>query len=134
MFRILMLILVFTLAFSCGPTDPNTPPSNVKVYTAGMIANSMATATITTLSCANADLVRSDIKAKVDAWFNLPANKDIQKGILGSVCAGAVNAILPMLFGSLTSITVKPEWGCTGKNVSDVTTKIASLACSFIPI
>jgi len=134
MLRILSLAIVFTLAFSCGPSDPNTPPSNVKIYTAGMIANAMSSATITTLSCANADLVKSDIKAKVDAWFGLPQNKDIQKGILGSVCSATVSAILPMVFGSLTAITIKPEWGCTGKNVSDVTTKIASLACSFIPI
>jgi len=134
MLRILMLTIVFTLAFSCGPTDPNTPPSNVKVYTAGMIANGMSTAIISTLSCANTDLVKSDVKTKVDAWFGLPQNKDVQKGILGSVCSATVSAILPMIFGSLTAITVKPEWQCTGKNVSDVTTKIASLACAFIPI
>lgn len=128
----LLLVLVFV---SCGPSDPNTPPSPAKLYTAGMISSAMEKATLAVGSpCSHPELIKPYMDKKVGAWFGLPENVNQQKGILGAMCSSVVSAIIPMAFGSLTSATIPKEFGCTGANAGNSVAKIASMACSFIPL
>lgn len=126
-----MLSLLFLLV-SCSDKNPDAPPAPIKVITAGMITNAMTSAITVTFTCNNSEAVKKDVEMRVKEWFGLPENKE--KGIVGTLCATAVQAIIPLVFGSVTNIATKPEWGCTGKNVSDASAKLAGLACSFIPV
>lgn len=130
-------LLMFTLLFfsiSCTQ-DPTKPPSPAKVYTAGQFAYALEKATLAVGSpCEHPELIKPYWDKKVGAWFGLPENKENQKGIVGTLCATAVNAIVPYAFGSLTSATLPKEFGCTGQNTGNAIAKIGAVACSFIPL
>ncbi len=119
-----IFFLICTMLFSVSCSKES------KQVTADMISGSLSSATLAALSpCSNPDLVRKDIGNAVNGWFSLPQNK----GLVGEVCKLAVSATIPMIFSG-ASMMVKPEWGCTGKASGDVLAKIASMACSAIPL
>lgn len=123
-----LMILVLMFSFiSC--TGQNGEPSPVKVVTADMVGGALSSSVVTVLTCENSELVKKDIGNMVNGWFSLPQNK----GILGEVCKLAVNAVIPMIFTG-TTLLVKPEWKCTGKATSDLTSKLAGMACGMIPL
>lgn len=126
----LFLIFVLCISFmfsSC--TGKDGQPSPVKTVTADMVGNALSSSIITVLSCENTELVKKDVGNTVNSWFGLPQNK----GLVGSICQMAVSAVVPMLFQG-SALLVKPEWKCTGKASSDLTVKLASMACGMIPI
>jgi hypothetical protein len=120
---LMILSMAFVMMFSFSCTN------QTKQVTADMVSGALSSSVITALSCENGDLVRKDIGNQVQTWFGLPQNK----GIAGEVCKLAVNAVIPMIFTG-TTLMVKPEWKCTGKASSDLVTKLASMACSTIPL
>lgn len=132
--KILLIISLLFLSVSCTQ-DPTKPPSPAKVYTAGMIAKGFTQGTITVFGpCENEEKIAPYWDTKVNGWFGLPENKSMQKGILGSACAAAASAIIPYAFGSLTNAVVPKEFGCKGENSGKAMAKLASMACSFIPL
>lgn len=134
MFKIFLLAMLLTFSFACTQ-DPNTPPSPAKLYTAGMISTGLEKATLAVGSpCAHPELIKPWADAKVAAWFKLPENASQQKGILGAMCSSVMSAIIPVAFGSLSDATIPKEFGCTGQNAGNAVAKIASMACSFIPL
>lgn len=125
--RFLMTLVMSLMIFSFVGCGDSAAP--VKQVTADMVSGALSSSVITVLSCENSTLVKSDIGNMVQNWFGLPQNK----GIVGSICTMAVNAVIPMIFTGST-LLVKPEWKCTGKATADLTTKLAGMACGLIPL
>jgi hypothetical protein len=126
----LMLIMALgLLVMFTGCTGKDGEPSPIKTVTADMVGGALSSSIITVLSCENTEMVKKDVGNTVNGWFGLPQNK----GLVGSICQMAVSAVVPMLFSGST-LLVKPEWKCTGKATSDLTVKLASMACGMIPI
>lgn len=108
---LLIFFMLEFISFGC---------SGAKTLTADILTASMTTAISSSLSCQDSTAVKADVKAKVDAWFELG-----EKSITSDLCKVAVASILPKLIQS----TVPAAWKCTGQVPADLGVRI----CQFIP-
>jgi uncharacterized metal-binding protein len=118
----LAIILMSVLFVSCSGN------SNVKTITADLLASGLSTATIQTFDCAAVDVVKADVKATVDKWFQ--TNQQSEKGIVQDLCKTAIASIVPQLIGTALPTT----WQCKITKIDTAAALLSELACSKINI
>jgi hypothetical protein len=102
---------------------------DTKLTMADTIGKGLSAAIITTASCQNTDLVKSDVQGAVDTWFNVN-REEAEKGAIADVCKLVVAKVVPNLIG----LTLKKEWDCKLTTIEGGATLLANLVCPMIPI
>jgi hypothetical protein len=96
---------------------------DVKQTAADLVTNNLSTVVVTQLQCAQADAVKADIKAKVDALFKVEAQTDS----LGSAfCNSVVDIIVPQL----VQAGIPATWECSAANATDKVVELAKQGCA----